>query len=85
MQIQLFLGLGKMFTAKGLSETSPFMYLSKHVFQSQELQNYISYEAFFFLPKCSKVHVDTKNAIRISENVIGFSDAFELVVVISPY
>ena len=33
------------FTAKEFSETRPFIHLSKHVFGSQELQKYLSYEA----------------------------------------
>ena len=51
------------FTAKGFSETRPFMYLGKHVFRSQELQKYLSNEAHFF-SKYSKFNVDSKNAIK---------------------
>ena len=35
-------------TAEEFSETSPFMYLSNHVFRSQYFQKYLSYEAHFF-------------------------------------
>ena len=52
------------FTAKGFSETRPLMHLSKHVFRSQELQKYLSYEAQVFFSKCSKFNVDSKNVIK---------------------
>ena len=44
-----FFTLLNMFTAKGFSETRPFMHLSKHIFRSQQLQKNWSYEAHFFL------------------------------------
>ena len=48
------------------------MHLSKHIFPSQELQKYLSYQALFF-SKCLKVNVDSKNAIKIRENVFTSS------------
>ena len=36
------------FTTEGFSGKRPFMHLCKHVFQSQYLQKYLSYEAHFF-------------------------------------
>ena len=48
------------------------MHLSKHIFPSQELQKYLSYQALFF-SKCLKVNVDSKNAIKIREKVFKSS------------
>ena len=62
-----------MFTAKGFSETSPVMYLNKHIFRSQKLQEYLTSEVYFFSEHW-KFHVDTTNAKRISQNVNGFLD-----------
>ena len=61
------------FTPKGFSETRPFMHLSKHVFRSQQLQKYLRYEAHFFKKQKSlKFDAGSKNAIKISETVMGF-------------
>ena len=65
-----------MFTAEEFSETRPFMHLSKHVFRSQWLQKYLSYEAFLFFSKCLKFNVDSKNAIKSWEKVFDFSDKY---------
>ena len=45
---QLFFDIINTFTTEGFWETRPFMHLSKHVFQSLQLQKYLSYEAHFF-------------------------------------
>ena len=47
------------FTAKGFSETSPLVHLIKHMFGSQQLQKYLTYEAHFF-SKHSTFPVDNK-------------------------
>ena len=47
------------FTAKGFSETSPFMHLNNHIFWSQQLQKYLIYEAHFFSEHW-KFNVDCK-------------------------
>ena len=60
-------------TAQWFSETEPFMHLSNHVFRSHQFQKYLSYEVHF-LKKCSKLHVDSKNAIKKQQNVFGFLD-----------
>ena len=60
------------FTAEEFLETRPVMHLSKHIFPSQELQKYLSYEALFF-SKCLKVNVDSKNAMKIREKVFTSS------------
>ena len=48
------------------------MCLSKCVFQIQEFQKYLSYEAVFLFEKCSKFNVDSKKAIKILQKVFGF-------------
>ena len=59
------------FTAEGFSETRPFMHLSNRDFWSQQLQKYLSYEAHFF-SNCSKLNIDSKNAIEMQQNVFWF-------------
>ena len=57
------------------------MHLSKHVFRSQQLQKYVSYEADFF-SKCLKFNVDAKNEENIEKKFLVFQIAvFELVAV----
>ena len=51
------------------------MHLDKHIFQSQELQKYFTYEAFFFFfSEHWTFHVDTKNAKKMEQKVYGFLD-----------
>ena len=74
------------FTAKDFSNTRPLMHLNKHVFRSQQLQKYLSYEADFFFSKRSKFDLDSKNATKMMRFFLVFQIiAFKLVAVNSPY
>ena len=84
-RFQEFSGLVNTFTAKGFSETSLVMHLNKHIFRSQSLQKYLSYETHFFLDHW-KFHVDTKTSKKYNQNTMVFSLIwFELVTVNSLY
>ena len=47
LQISEVFGTNK-FTAKGFSEKSPVMHLNKHIFWSERLQKYLTYETHIF-------------------------------------
>ena len=70
----LHLGVVNALTAGGFSETGPFMHLSNHVCRSHLFQKYLSYEARLFW-KCSKFNLDSKNAIKLQQNIFGFLDS----------
>ena len=62
------------FTAERFSEPRPLIHSSKHLFRSQQLRKYLSYEADFFFSKCSKFNLDSKNAIKMRQKFFGHSD-----------
>ena len=50
------------------------MHLNKHIFRSQELQKYLTYEAHFFSSEHWKFNVDSKNAKKMQQKINGFLD-----------
>ena len=75
-RFQQFLGMISALTTKEFSESGLFVHLSNHVFLSQQLQKYLSYETnfFFFFSKYLKFNVDSKNAITKQQSIVGFLD-----------
>ena len=60
------------FTAEGFSETRPFMHLSKYAFQS--ITPEILKPGGSIFSECLKFNVDSKNGIKMQQNIFGFSD-----------
>ena len=54
------------------------MHLNKYIFQSQELQKYLAYEAHFSFSVHWKFNADSKNAKKMQPKNYGFLDNFIL-------
>ena len=68
------LGAVNMLSPEGCSQTGTFWHSSNHIFPSQLLVKYLSYEAGHFFSKWSKFYVNFENAKKHSENVFRFAD-----------
>ena len=66
------MGLVNTFTAKWFPEISFAMHLNKHIFRTQKLMKYLTYEASFFWEH-GKFNVDFKNRKKTQQNIYGFS------------
>ena len=71
MQILTVLGTFTLLLVKGFSETGLFRHLSEYVFRVRNFEITKSMRASF-LSKCSKFHLDFKNAAENSEKVSSF-------------
>ena len=63
-----------MFLVKGFSQTWLFRHFSEYVFGVRNLEITKSITINFFLSKCSKVHLDFRNAVKNREKVLCFWD-----------
>ena len=86
LQISGVFGLVNTFSPKSFSEKNPVMHLNKHIFQSQKLQKYLSYEVHIFFQKIGNFMYIPKMLKQCSKKSMVFQIIwFELVTVNSLY